>query len=149
MIDYSRTIHAWMEPFWERWESQLLRISNGDDKPTSKTRSENLKWYKKLMVRCYFEFVLSVCVWDQEWFRWFRIFSFPFLFHSFQEEKGKENTLIVKSGLSRLKYIYSALSRWALLGRGKFPPLLLLSSFGETNNKIDTRQINSRKRNKF
>ena len=36
-----------------------------------------------------------------------------------------------------------------MLGRGKFPPLPLLSSCGWTNHKIDTRQINRRKRNKL
>lgn len=34
-------------------------------------------------------------------------------------------------------------------GRGKIPPLALLSSCGWTHNKLNPRQTNRRKRNKF
>ena len=50
-------------------------------------------------------------------------------------------TLLKEGSRSSLQYM--------VLGRGKFLPLSILHSCGWTNNKIDTRQIKRRKRNKF
>ena len=63
--------------------------------------------------------------------------------HRSQEKKIPEHP--ATQVLLAILHGFKALSPLCMVGEGKFPLLLLLSSCGCTNNKIDTRLIDGRK----